>query len=102
MGARKAAAGLGAGCAIIIKPAALTPLVTHMFVQVLHEVGLPQGVVNLVTTSSSSAQSKVLMSRPELKKVSFTGSTAVGVTLLKQAADNVMATSMEPVSYTHL
>ena len=95
MGARKAAAALAAGCAIIIKPAALTPLVTHMFVQVLHEVGLPQGVVNLVTTSSSSAQSKVLMSRPELKKVSFTGSTAVGVTLLKQAADNVMATSME-------
>ncbi|WP_334122127.1 NAD-dependent succinate-semialdehyde dehydrogenase [Glutamicibacter sp.] len=95
MGARKAAAALAAGCAIIIKPAALTPLVTHMFVQVLHEVGLPRGVVNLVTTSSSSAQSKVLMSRPELKKVSFTGSTAVGVTLLKQAADNVMATSME-------
>lgn len=95
MGARKAAAALAAGCTIIIKPAALTPLVTHMFVQVLHEAGLPKGVVNLVTTSSSSKQSQALMSRTELKKVSFTGSTAVGVTLLKQAADNVMATSME-------
>lgn len=95
MGARKAAAALAAGCTIIIKPAALTPLVTHMFVQVLHEAGLPQGVINLVTTSSSSKQSHALMSRSELKKVSFTGSTAVGVTLLKQAADNVMATSME-------
>lgn len=95
MGARKTAAALAAGCTIIIKPAALTPLVTHMFVQVLHEAGLPKGVVNLVTTSSSSKQSKLLMSRQELRKVSFTGSTNVGVTLLKQAADNVMATSME-------
>lgn len=95
MGARKAGAALAAGCTVLIKPAALTPLSTHMFVQLLHEAGVPEGALNLITTSSASRQSKALMSRPTLRKISFTGSTAVGTTLLKQAADHVMASSME-------
>lgn len=95
MGARKIGAALAAGCSVLIKPAALTPLSTHMFIQLLHEAGVPEGALNLITTSSASEQSRELMSRPELRKVSFTGSTAVGTTLLKQAADNVMAASME-------
>lgn len=95
MGTRKVGAALAAGCTVIIKPASQTPLTMHLFVEVLRSVGIPDGVVNLVTTSKSGAQSAALMSDRRLRKVSFTGSTGVGTALLKQAADNVMASSME-------
>lgn len=95
MATRKIAPALAAGCTVIIKPAALTPLTTLAFVKLLEDVGLPAGVVNVLTTSSSSAVSKPIFADPRLRKLSFTGSTPVGVALLKQAADKVLRTSME-------
>ncbi|HEU4807602.1 MAG TPA: NAD-dependent succinate-semialdehyde dehydrogenase [Homoserinimonas sp.] len=95
MATRKIAPALAAGCTVIIKPAALTPLTTLHFVKLLEEVGLPAGVVNVLTTSSSGAVSEPVLTDPRLRKLSFTGSTPVGVALLKQAADGVLRTSME-------
>jgi succinate-semialdehyde dehydrogenase/glutarate-semialdehyde dehydrogenase len=95
MATRKIAPALAAGCTVIIKPAALTPLTTLYFVKLLEEAGLPAGVVNVLTTSSSGAVSQPILSDPRLRKLSFTGSTAVGQQLLAQAAPGVLRTSME-------
>ena len=95
MATRKIAPALAAGCTVVIKPAALTPLTTIFFAQLLEEAGLPAGVVNVVATSKSSAQSSALLSDTRLRKLSFTGSTPVGVKLLEAAAQNVLRTSME-------
>lgn len=95
MATRKIAPALAAGCTVVIKPAALTPLTTMFFAQLLEDAGLPAGVVNVVQTSKSSAQSSALLSDTRLRKLSFTGSTPVGVTLLQAAAQNVLRTSME-------
>ena len=95
MATRKIAPALAAGCTVVVKPASLTPLTTLYFVKLLEEVGLPAGVVNVLTTSHSGAVSEPILSDPRLRKLSFTGSTAVGVSLLKQAADRVLRTSME-------
>ncbi|MHA3684982.1 NAD-dependent succinate-semialdehyde dehydrogenase [Leucobacter sp. HY1910] len=95
MATRKIAPALAAGCTVVVKPAALTPLTTIFFVQLLEEAGLPAGVVNVVATSKSSAQSSALLSDSRLRKLSFTGSTPVGVKLLEAAAQNVLRTSME-------
>ena len=95
MATRKIAPALAAGCTVVIKPAALTPLTTIFFAQLLEEAGLPAGVVNVVPTSKSSAQSSALLSDPRLRKLSFTGSTPVGVKLMEAAAQNVLRTSME-------
>jgi succinate-semialdehyde dehydrogenase/glutarate-semialdehyde dehydrogenase len=80
---------------MIVKPAELTPLTTLYFVKALEEAGLPAGVVNVVTTSTSSATSAPIIADPRLRKLTFTGSTGVGVKLLQQAAVNVLRTSME-------
>ncbi|WP_123027987.1 NAD-dependent succinate-semialdehyde dehydrogenase [Mycolicibacterium stellerae] len=95
MATRKLAPAIAAGCTAVIKPATLTPLTTLALVALLDEAGLPEGVVNVITTTSSSALSRALMADPRLRKISFTGSTQVGVSLLKLAADNVLNTSME-------
>ena len=95
MATRKIGPALAAGCTVVIKPAALTPLTTIFFVQLLEEAGLPAGVVNVVPTSKSSAQSAALLSDTRLRKLSFTGSTPVGVKLLEASAQNVLRTSME-------
>ena len=95
MATRKIAPALAAGCTVVIKPAALTPLTTIFFAQLLEDAGLPAGVVNVVQTSKSSAQSAALLSDTRLRKLSFTGSTPVGVKLLEAAAQNVLRTSME-------
>jgi succinate-semialdehyde dehydrogenase/glutarate-semialdehyde dehydrogenase len=95
MATRKIGPALAAGNTVVIKPATLTPLTTLYFVKILEEVGVPKGVVNVFTTSTSSALSTPLIADPRLRKVSFTGSTPVGVTLMKQAAENVLRTSME-------
>ncbi|MGO2659987.1 NAD-dependent succinate-semialdehyde dehydrogenase [Mycetocola reblochoni] len=95
MATRKIAPALAAGCTVVIKPAALTPLTTLAFAQILLDAGLPAGVVNVVPTSSSSALSAPIIADPRLRKLSFTGSTAVGRTLLAQAAGTVLRTSME-------
>jgi len=95
MATRKIAPALAAGCTAIIKPAELTPLTTLYFAKLLEEAGLPKGVLNVITTSTSKEVSGPIIADPRLRKLSFTGSTAVGQTLLKQAADNVLRTSME-------
>jgi succinate-semialdehyde dehydrogenase/glutarate-semialdehyde dehydrogenase len=95
MATRKIAPALAAGCTVVIKPAELTPLTTLYFAQLLADAGLPAGVVNVITTSSSQNVSAPIIADPRLRKLSFTGSTAVGRALLKQAADGVLRTSME-------
>ncbi|ANI38808.1 NAD-dependent succinate-semialdehyde dehydrogenase [Mycolicibacterium vaccae] len=93
--ARKAGAALAAGCPVIVKSAKETPLTCALFVETLSEAGFPDGVVNLVHTSSSAAVSAALMADDRLRKISFTGSTGVGATLLEQAAPGIINASME-------
>ncbi len=95
MATRKIGPALAAGCTAVVKPATLTPLTTLALVGLLEEAGLPKGVVNVITTRSTGALSETLLADPRLRKVSFTGSTPVGVQLLKQAANNVLKSSME-------
>jgi succinate-semialdehyde dehydrogenase/glutarate-semialdehyde dehydrogenase len=95
MATRKIAPALAAGCTVVIKPAALTPLTTLYFARLLQDAGLPDGVVNVITTSSSGAVSGPIIADPRLRKLSFTGSTPVGRKLLEQAAPGVLRTSME-------
>jgi succinate-semialdehyde dehydrogenase/glutarate-semialdehyde dehydrogenase len=95
MATRKIAPALAAGCTVVIKPAELTPLTTLYVARLLQEAGLPDGVLNVVTTTRSGAVSEPIIGDPRLRKLSFTGSTPVGVALLKQAADRVLRTSME-------
>jgi succinate-semialdehyde dehydrogenase / glutarate-semialdehyde dehydrogenase len=95
MATRKIAPALAAGCTVVVKPAALTPLTTVAFVQLLEEVGLPKGVVNVVTTTSSSKVSGPIIADPRLRKLSFTGSTEVGRKLIEQSAQGILRTSME-------
>ncbi|AMB59650.1 NAD-dependent succinate-semialdehyde dehydrogenase [Microterricola viridarii] len=95
MATRKIAPALAAGCTVVVKPAELTPLTTLLFVQLLEDAGVPAGVVNVITTSTSSAVSGPIIADPRLRKLSFTGSTAVGQKLIAQAAQGVLRTSME-------
>lgn len=95
MGARKIGPAIAAGCTMVFKPAKLTPLTSLMLVDVLVEAGLPAGVLNLVTSESARRVVTPWMESGIARKVTFTGSTEVGVGLLKQAADSVMKTSME-------
>ena len=95
MATRKIAPALAAGCTVVIKPATLTPLTTLFFAQILQDAGVPAGVVNVVTTTNTGAVSERIISDPRLRKLSFTGSTPVGVKLLQQAAPGVLRTSME-------
>ena len=95
MATRKIAPALAAGCPVIIKPAANTPLTTLLFAQLLTEVGVPAGVVNVIASSRPAEITEPLLADPRLRKLSFTGSTQVGRTLLAQAAQNVLRTSME-------
>src|SRR3712207_2368190 len=95
MATRKIGPALAAGCTVVMKPASLTPLSTLALTKVLEEVGVPPGVVNVLTTTSSSAVSAPILADPRLRKLSFTGSTEVGVALMRQSAGGVLRTSME-------
>ncbi|MGO4103484.1 NAD-dependent succinate-semialdehyde dehydrogenase [Leifsonia sp. YAF41] len=95
MATRKIAPALAAGCTVVIKPASLTPLTTLLFVALLEEAGLPAGVVNVITTSTSGAVSDPIIADRRLRKLSFTGSTPVGQALIRQSAQSVLRTSME-------
>ena len=92
---RKMSAALAAGCTIIVKSASLTPLTSAIMVETVEAAGFPPGVINLLHTSDSAGLTGALMADPRIRKVSFTGSTAVGVSLLHQAATNVASSSME-------
>ncbi len=95
MATRKIAPALAAGCTVVIKPAELTPLTTLSLVELLEQAGLPAGVVNVITTSTSGKVSEPIIRDPRLRKLSFTGSTPVGQRLLEQASQGVLRTSME-------
>ncbi|MBO9520217.1 MAG: NAD-dependent succinate-semialdehyde dehydrogenase [Nocardioidaceae bacterium] len=95
MGTRKIGPAIAAGCTMVVKPAQQTPLSMLALARLLEECGLPKGVLNVVTSTSSSAVSKPIISDPRLRKLSFTGSTEVGRTLIAQAADQVLKVSME-------
>ena len=95
MGTRKIGPAIAAGCTSVIKPAAQTPLSMLALGQILIEAGVPAGVVNVVTCTRSGEVMEPLIKSGKARKLSFTGSTAVGKKLLAQCADNVMRTSME-------
>ena len=95
MGTRKIGPAVAAGCTMVIKPAQQTPLSMHALAAILAEAGLPDGVLNVVTTSSAGKVMEPLIRDGRARKLSFTGSTAVGRALLEQAADKVLRTSME-------
>ncbi len=95
MGTRKIGAAVAAGCTMVAKPAEQTPLSMLALARVLEAVGLPPGVLNVVTTSSPAAVVSPLLGDPRLRKLSFTGSTEVGRALMAKAADLVLRVSME-------
>ncbi len=95
MATRKVAPALAAGCTAILKPSDLTPLSSIAFAQLLLDAGSPPGVLTLLTTTSAPEVCARIMVDDRLRKVSFTGSTAVGRQLLRQAGDRVLRTSME-------
>ncbi len=95
MGTRKIGPAIAAGCTSVIKPASQTPLSTLALADILVRAGLPDGVVNVVTTSRSDDVMSPLILDPRSRKLSFTGSTPVGKHLLELAAQTVMRTSME-------
>ncbi|UUW87697.1 NAD-dependent succinate-semialdehyde dehydrogenase [Pimelobacter simplex] len=95
MATRKIAPALAAGCTVVLKPAAETPLTALAVARILLEAGVPEGVVNVVPTTDAASVVTAWLEDPRVRKVSFTGSTGVGRTLLRQAADRVLNTSME-------
>ena len=95
MATRKIGPALAAGCTVILKPAPETPLTALLVAQILEEAGVPAGVVNVVTTDRAGEVVSAMLHDQRVRKVSFTGSTEVGRVLLREAADNVVNTSME-------
>ncbi len=95
MGTRKIGPAIAAGCTMVVKPAQQTPLSMLALAGLLEDCGLPPGVLNVVTATSSGKVSEPIIKDPRLRKLSFTGSTEVGRVLMGQAADQVLKTSME-------
>jgi succinate-semialdehyde dehydrogenase/glutarate-semialdehyde dehydrogenase len=95
MGARKIAPALAAGCTMVIKPAEDTPLSMLRLAELMQRCGLPAGVLNVITTSQPAPVTAALLADPRLRKLTFTGSTAVGKMLQRASADNMLRTSME-------
>ncbi|SEE29803.1 NAD-dependent succinate-semialdehyde dehydrogenase [Ruania alba] len=92
---RKLAPAIAAGCTAVVKPAELTPLVTLAFARIVEDAGAPQGVVSVITTTRADEVCAALLADERLRKVSFTGSTAVGRLLLERSGQRVLRTSME-------
>jgi succinate-semialdehyde dehydrogenase/glutarate-semialdehyde dehydrogenase len=95
MGTRKIGPAIAAGCTMVVKPAQQTPLTMLMLAKILDQAGLPGGVLNLVTASSAGKTVGPLIEDPRLRKLSFTGSTEVGRSLMEQASGNLLKLSME-------
>jgi succinate-semialdehyde dehydrogenase / glutarate-semialdehyde dehydrogenase len=95
MGTRKLGPAIAAGCTMVIKPAQQTPLSMLALAKILEEAGLPAGVLNVLTSASSSEVSKPIIADPRLRKLTFTGSTEVGRKLVEQSAEGLLRTSME-------
>ena len=95
MGTRKIGPAIAAGCTMVMKPAKATPLSMLALAEILEEAGLPAGVLNVVTSSSSSDVVAPIINDPRLRKLTFTGSTPVGRKLMEQASENLLRVSME-------
>jgi succinate-semialdehyde dehydrogenase/glutarate-semialdehyde dehydrogenase len=95
MATRKIAPALAAGCTVVLKPAAETPLTALAVARILSEAGVPDGVVNVVTTTDAAGVVGAWLADERVRKVSFTGSTGVGRLLLRQASGRVVNASME-------
>ena len=95
MGTRKIGPAVAAGCTMVVKPASQTPLTMLALAQIMVECGLPDGVLNVVTTTSTGAVMEPLIRDPRLRKLTFTGSTPVGRSLVEQSAQGLLRVSME-------
>ena len=95
MGTRKIGPAIAAGCTMVMKPASLTPLSMVALAEILAEAGLPPGVLNVVTTSTTGDVMEPLIRDPRLRKLTFTGSTEVGRSLVEQSAQGLLRVSME-------
>ncbi|WP_311209021.1 MULTISPECIES: NAD-dependent succinate-semialdehyde dehydrogenase [unclassified Aeromicrobium] len=95
MGTRKIAPAIAAGCTMVVKPAGLTPLTMLWLAKVLQEAGVPEGVLNVVTTKSTGEVMEPIIRDPRLRKLTFTGSTEVGRSLVEQSAEGLLRVSME-------
>jgi succinate-semialdehyde dehydrogenase / glutarate-semialdehyde dehydrogenase len=95
MGTRKLGPAIAAGCTMVMKPAKQTPLSMLALAKILEEAGLPGGVLNVITAKSSGSVMEPLIRDPRARKLSFTGSTEVGRTLMEQASEQLLRLSME-------
>ncbi|MFI1464764.1 NAD-dependent succinate-semialdehyde dehydrogenase [Nocardia carnea] len=95
MGTRKIGPALAAGCTMIVKPASATPLTMLLLAKLCAEAGLPEGVLSVITSRRSGAVTQPLLEDPRLRKLTFTGSTEVGRTLVEKSARGLLRTSME-------
>ncbi|WP_319519772.1 NAD-dependent succinate-semialdehyde dehydrogenase [uncultured Martelella sp.] len=95
MATRKIAPALAAGCTCVLKPATETPLTAYALAEIYAEAGVPDGVVNVLTTGRSGTAVSAMLHDPRVRKLSFTGSTEVGRVLLREASDCVVSCSME-------
>jgi succinate-semialdehyde dehydrogenase / glutarate-semialdehyde dehydrogenase len=95
MGTRKIAPAIAAGCTMVVKPAKQTPLSMLALTKILERAGLPGGVLNVITARSAGAVIEPLLADPRTRKLSFTGSTEVGRTLIERSAQQILRVSME-------
>ncbi|AKK29244.1 NAD-dependent succinate-semialdehyde dehydrogenase [Mycobacterium sp. EPa45] len=95
MGTRKIGPAFAAGCTMIVKPAQETPLTMLLLAKLMAEAGLPKGVLSVLPTSKPGDVTKALIDDGRLRKLTFTGSTGVGKSLVAQSADKLLRTSME-------
>jgi succinate-semialdehyde dehydrogenase/glutarate-semialdehyde dehydrogenase len=95
MGTRKIGAAVAAGCTMVVKPATQTPLTMLALADLFREVGLPAGVLNVITTTRTAAVCEPLVRDPRTRKLTFTGSTPVGRMLVEQSAEQLLRVSME-------
>ncbi len=92
---RKVAPALAAGCTVVLKPASQTPFSAIAFAKLAEEAGVPKGVLNVITSKDSRGLGEEMATNPLVRKISFTGSTAVGKTLMSQAASTIKRISLE-------
>ena len=95
MATRKIGPAIAAGCTMVLKPAALTPLTSLLFVKILEECGVPAGVINVIQTTRPGDVTGPIIKDSRLRKLSFTGSTGVGRRLIADSAEQVLKISME-------
>jgi len=90
----KVAPALAAGCTVVLKPAPETPLTALILAEVLHEAGFPPGAVNVIPGDGATAGA-ALVRHPEVDKIAFTGSTATGRQIMREAAEGPKRVSLE-------